>query len=84
MLGFEPSAHALEVAAGAFNGLVAVVRRAMSAGVIAEADPTETSQLIWSSIHGWVSLELLGIGFVADQTAGYVRLCTALLLGLRP
>ena len=46
--------------------------------------PTETAQLIWASIHGWVSLELLGIGFVEDQEAGYDRLCTALLLGLRP
>jgi hypothetical protein len=56
----------------------------MASGVIAEAPPTETAQLIWASIHGWVSLELLGIGFVEDQAAGYDRLCTSLLLGLRP
>ena len=45
-------------------------QRAMAAGVIAEAAPTETAQLIWANIHGWVSLELLGIGFVEDQEAG--------------
>jgi AcrR family transcriptional regulator len=82
--GFEPSQHALEVAARAFDALVAAVQRAMASGVIAEAPPTETAQLIWASIHGWVSLELLGIGFVEDQAAGYDRLCTSLLLGLRP
>ena len=82
--GFEPSEHALEVAVRAFDALVAVVKRAMSAGVIAEAPPTETAQLIWASIHGWVSLELLGIGFVEDKAAGYDRLCTSILRGLRP
>ena len=82
--GFEPGQHAIEVAARAFDALVAAVQRAMASGVIAEAPPTETAQLIWASIHGWVSLELLGIGFVEDKAAGYDRLCTALLLGLRP
>jgi AcrR family transcriptional regulator len=82
--GFEPSARAIDVCVGSFDGLVAVVRRAMSAGVMAEADPTETAQVIWSSIHGWVSLELMGIGFVQDQGAGYDKLCRTLLAGLRP
>ncbi len=51
----------------------------MDAGVIAAGPPTETAQLIWATIHGWVSLELLGIGFVEDQDAGYDHLCEALL-----
>ena len=82
--GYEPSDAALEVAARAFDSLVAAVRRAMAAGVLAESSPTETAQLIWSSIHGWISLELLGIGFVEDQDAGFARVCTSLLRGLRP
>jgi AcrR family transcriptional regulator len=82
--GFEPSARALEVAARAFDSLVAAVQRAMAAGVVADASPTETAQLIWANIHGWVSLELLGIGFVEDQDAGFDRVCSSLLRGLRP
>jgi len=82
--GFEPSTHALEVAARAFDSLVAAVQRAMAAGVVADASPTETAQLIWANIHGWVSLELLGIGFVEDQDAGFDRVCSSLLRGLRP
>ncbi len=82
--GFEPSPGALEVAARAFDSLVAVVERAMAADVIADASPTETAQLIWATIHGWVSLELLGIGFVEDQAAGFDRVCASLLRGLRP
>ena len=82
--GFEPSEHALEVAVGAFNTLVAAVRRAMAAGVLAEASPTETAQVIWASVHGWVSLELQGIGFAQDQESGFDRVCDSVLAGLRP
>jgi AcrR family transcriptional regulator len=82
--GYEPSAHALEVAVSAFGALVAGVQRAMAAGVIADASPTETAQLLWASHHGWVSLELMGIGFVEDQDAAFERLCGSLLAGLRP
>ena len=82
--GFEPSDHALEVAGAAFDNLVAAVQRAMAAGVIAEGAPTETAQLIWASIHGWVSLELMGIGFVEDQAAGFDRRVLHDVGGLSP
>jgi hypothetical protein len=82
--GFEPSDRALEVAGAAFANLVTAVERAMAAGVIAEGEPTETAQLIWSSIHGWVSLEVMGIGFVEDQQAGFDRVCSTMLDGLSP
>jgi hypothetical protein len=82
--GYEPGEHALEVAAGAFDALVAAVERAMAAGVLAPADPTETARIVWSNVHGWVSLELLGIGEVEDQDAGFDRTCRSLLAGLRP
>ena len=82
--GFEPTDYALGECTGAYELLVAAVARAMRAGIIAESEPTETAQLIWATIHGWVSLELLGLGFVEDRAAGYERLCKALLRGLRP
>jgi AcrR family transcriptional regulator len=82
--GYEPSDAALEVAAGAFDSLVDAVVRAMAAGVLAEGPPTEIAHLVWADHHGWVSLELTGMGFVEDQDAAYERACTALLRGLRP
>ena len=81
--GYEPSLHALEVAARAFDALVAAVERAMAAGVLAPADPAETAQVIWASVHGWVSIELQGIGFATDQEAGFDRVCASVLDGLR-
>ncbi len=68
---FEPSLVALEIAARAFESLVAAVTRAMAAGVLAVGPPTETAQVIWSNVHGWASLELAGIGFVEDQDGGF-------------
>ena len=82
--GFEPSPEAKAVAARAFEGLVAAVRRAMEAGLIATGDPEETSQMIWAGVHGWVSLELCGIGFVEDTDRGADRLCAVMMAGLRP
>ncbi len=82
--GFEPSDPALTSCTRGFDHLVATVQHAIRAGVIAPGSPTETAQMIWASIHGWVSLELLGLGFVVDQEVWYDRLCEALLRGLRP
>jgi AcrR family transcriptional regulator len=82
--GFEPSDQAVIVALRAFDGLVAVVRRAMAAGLLEPRDPALTSQVIWAGIHGWVSLELSGISFAADNQAGADLLCTAMMAGLGP
>jgi AcrR family transcriptional regulator len=82
--GYEAAGRALEVAGATFNSLVASVQRAMAAGVIADAPPDVTARLIWASIHGWVSLEVLGIGGVDDQAAGFDRVCKSMLAGLSP
>jgi AcrR family transcriptional regulator len=81
--GYEPSERALVAAGSAFDALVAAVQRAMAAGVIAAADPSETARIIWANVHGWVSLELLGIGAEVDQESGFDRNCASVLAGLR-
>jgi len=82
--GFEPSALAVESAAAAFDKLVAAVQRAMAAGVIVDGPPFETARLIWASIHGWMALELMGIGDPTDQDTGFDRVCSTMLDGLNP
>jgi AcrR family transcriptional regulator len=82
--GFEPSDEALEIAAQAFDGLATVVQRAMAAGLIQEGEVALTAQMVWAGIHGWVSLELAGIGFADDPAAGAARLCEVLVSGLAP
>ena len=82
--GFEPSDQALEVASEAFGVLISSVQRAIAAGVLAEGPPSDVAQMIWASIHGWVSLELMGMGFVADQDEGFNQVCATILRGLQP
>jgi AcrR family transcriptional regulator len=81
--GFEPTDGAMVVAAAAFGGLEAAVRRAMDAGQIIETDPTLIAHMLWANHHGWVALELSQIGFIEDQDAGFDAYSAALLKGLR-
>jgi AcrR family transcriptional regulator len=80
--GFDPSDRALEVASDAFGVLISSVQRAIAAGVLAEGPPSDIAQMIWASIHGWVSLELIGMGFVEDQDEGFNQVCATILRGL--
>ena len=80
---FEPSPGAKSEALASFAELVRLVQRAMDTGVIAEADPVDVAQGIWSLCHGQVSLELRGIGFVEDLDAHHERVMRAMLRGLQ-
>ncbi|MGY1699454.1 TetR/AcrR family transcriptional regulator [Geodermatophilus sp. SYSU D00766] len=71
-----------EHAAAAFGVLVGEVSRAMDAGVLRRDDPAETAQVIWSAVHGAVSLELAGVTQAGDPEASFERLLAALLSGL--
>ena len=82
--GFDPSPDAWSHASAAFGELIAHVRRAMAAGVLADADPVDVAQQLWASLHGLVSLRLRSLGFVPDVDAHRARLFTTLLRGLAP
>ena len=81
--GFEPRPQVADVAAEAFGTLVNAVERAMAAGVVAEGPPDAIAHIIWANVHGWVSLELLGMGLIEEQDAVYDRACATVLRGLR-
>ena len=73
-----------EVASAAFNALVAHVEYAMAAGVIARDDPREAAQMIWSAVHGAVSLELHDSSQAPDPAQNYERLLGLIIRGLQP
>jgi AcrR family transcriptional regulator len=58
--------------AGAFEALVAAVRRCIEAGRFAPADPEGLATELWATGHGIVTLRLAGL-LTSDQAAG----CTA-------
>lgn len=81
--GFEPSDHCKVSAAGAFNVLVEAVRRGMAEGALGPGDPLGVAEGIWATCHGLVSLELAGMGNVADRPAHFDATVGALLRGTR-
>jgi len=76
------TAELAEHAGAAFGVLVTEVSRAMDAGVLRRDDPAETAQVIWSAVHGAVTLELAGVVQVGDAEATYERLLATLVAGL--
>lgn len=78
-----PSAELAEAAGTAFGVLVDRVRYAMDRGVLRPGEPVETAQLVWSAVHGAVSLELVGACQTPDPAATYEDLLQMLLAGLR-
>ena len=79
----DPGPELAEHAGAAFGALVENVRYAMAGGVLRAAEPVGTARLIWSSVHGAVSLELAGLVDAEDPAAGYEALLEMLLVGLR-
>jgi AcrR family transcriptional regulator len=69
--------------AAAFEALVGHVRAAMAAAALRPGDPTETAQLIWSAVHGAVSLELADGLLTPDPAVTYEALLQLLVAGLR-
>ena len=66
----------------AFAVLVDRVRYGMDKGLLRTGDAVETAQLIWSAVHGAVSLELSCVQQTADPAANYEALLQMLLDGL--
>ena len=78
-----PTAELADRADAAFTALVDRVRYGMDRGVLRPGDPRAAAQLIWSSVHGAVSLELGGLVLTPDAAATYEALLQVLITGLR-
>ncbi len=81
--GFEPSAEAAWSAAMSFEALVAAARRSIEAGAVSAGDAVMMAQSLWAGVHGWVSLELDGLIFLADPDAGAETMARSLVDGFR-
>ena len=78
-----PTEELADRATAAFQVLVDRVGYAMDRGALRDGDRRETAQLIWSAVHGAVSLELAGLIQVPDPGGTYESLLRMLHEGLR-
>ena len=74
----------LEVGLAAFDQLAAIVARVMAAGAIRPGDPRAVAGQFWAALHGYVMIELSGLGHVVDdpETEILQPLLAHLLAGL--
>lgn len=68
----------------AFGVLVGNVGAALASGAFRTGDVRETAQLVWSAVHGAVSLELKGRTMSADPSRSYAEILELIIDGLRP
>jgi len=71
---FEPSERCVLQASASFTELVALVERGQLEGRVIDGEAIDIAQQIWETVHGAVSLELRGMGFVDGRDAHFARL----------
>jgi len=81
---FEVSAQGSYTAAQAFQVLENLVRNAQREGLIREGNSLDLAQLVWSTCHGFVALEIKGENFSTNVEQNYDALLAMVLEGLRP
>jgi AcrR family transcriptional regulator len=81
-VGFTPSPHAAEVAHQSFQAMVDIVTSAQGVGVLGELDAVDAAQMLWSAVHGFVSLEMLDINFAPDRDQAYALYVRGIERGL--
>jgi AcrR family transcriptional regulator len=78
----EPSDQLQECAGAAFGALVEHVSTAIAAGRLIDGDPEDLAQQIWSTVHGFVSLEMQQMVRTPDPEATYLALLDLIIRGL--
>ena len=80
--GWAPSVEDFTHAAAAFVALERRVVACQQAGLFRTGSPSDLAQLVWSTVHGQVSLELRGMLFVPDAAASFEDLLRLIAAGI--
>ena len=83
-VGFSPSSAAVTVAHQAFQAMVNIVTSAQGVGALGGLEPVDAAQMLWSAVHGFVTLEMLEINFAPDRDRTYAQFMQGLERGLSP
>jgi AcrR family transcriptional regulator len=79
---FTPPLASRRQAGETFGAMRRGVQNCMEAGLLAKGDANRTAKLIWATMHGAVSLELLGLLSEADPARFYADAVGATLRAL--
>jgi len=81
-VGFEPSLDASHGAARTFQAIVTHVERCQVLGFFGSYRAIDVAQMMWSTSHGYVALEILNINFSHDPATTFTNLLHGLWSGL--
>jgi len=80
--GWEPSMDDRLHALAAFQALERRVAAGQAVGRFRQGRPTDVAQLVWSAVHGHVSLELRNMLFADDAERSFDDLLTMVVAGI--
>jgi AcrR family transcriptional regulator len=81
-VGYTPSPDTTHVALRGFEILAGQVQACQARGVFVGRSDADVAQLLWAAVHGYVSLEILGINFASDRDVVFGDFIVALVDGL--
>jgi AcrR family transcriptional regulator len=81
-VGYTMSPDTVYVAAKGFEILVDQVQACQRVGLFAGCSSLDVAQQLWSAVHGYIALEILGINFASDRDEIFRRFITSLITGL--
>lgn len=81
-VGYVPSARTMYVAAKGFEILAGQVHACQERGMFLGRSYVDVAQQVWAGVHGYVSLEILGINFASDRDVVFHDFVAALVRGL--
>jgi AcrR family transcriptional regulator len=80
-IGYDPSPRAMYEAAKGFEILAGQVQRCQEEGRFLGRSCPDVAQQLWAAVHGYVSLEILGINFASDRAAVFDDFIQSLING---
>ncbi len=79
---WQPTDADRDHAVSGFQALERRVAAGQAVGRFRQGRPTEVAQLVWSAVHGHVSLELRGMRFVDDADESFEHLLEMVVAGI--
>ena len=79
---WQPTDADRDHAVSGFQALERRVAAGQAVGRFRQGRPTEVAQLVWSAVHGHVSLELRGMLFVEDADESFEHLLEMVVAGI--
>jgi len=72
-IGFTPSPYAVTVALATFQTLERLVKSAQTVGIFSDYNAVDAAQMLWSTCHGFVSLEMIDINFATNRDETFLE-----------